>query len=85
MSLFSGPDEHAANPPETWEVVKLAERVWALRPAGADYSLNTFTTRHAAEEARSEGSAARLWRQEAAWYAGEAVRGWKPYAEFVRR
>ena len=84
MSLFSGPEEHAANPPETWEVVKVAEGRWTLRPAGADYYFETYPTRRAAVEDTQSGPYVRLYRQEADWYAGKPVAGWKPYRELVK-
>lgn len=81
MSLFSGPEEHDANPPESWEVVKVMDRLWHLRPAGADYCLDSFTTRKAAEARRTAGFEFELWHKEARWYAGETVPGWRPYCE----
>lgn len=83
MSLFADPIVHAANPPTTWVVRKASARCWQLtviRGDGVDV-IDTFTTRRAAEEARTTGSAARLYADEARWYAGENIRGWKPYAE----
>ena len=88
MSLFREPTEHAANPPETWQVVKISERRWALAIAGsadpvnnAGDRLDVFDSKRSAEQAREDGFMARLWRTEARWYAGGAVAGWKPYAE----
>lgn len=82
MSLYRGPEEHAANPPETWEVVK-GGRSWSLRDrAGA--VLETFTTKREAELGRADGRAANLYERERRWYAGENIAGWKPYAEVSR-
>ena len=79
MALHMTPAEHDANPPHTWEVIKVAERLWELRQAGADYPLDTFTTKKAAEQARIDGHAARLYEKEGRWFRGEPVHGWKPY------
>lgn len=83
MSLFSGPVDHAANPPESWEVVKIYERTWELRPAGATYPLQTFGTRYEAEAAREVGWLVDIYEKERRWYAGEPVAQWRPYAAAV--
>lgn len=77
MSLFSGPAEHAANPPESWQVARLG-RVWQLRTAGGGV-LDSYPTKRAAEAARADSNIARLYAKETRWYAGEPVDGWKPY------
>lgn len=82
MSTFTGPAEHAANPPETWRPVKVAERCWHLLTANGD-CLDTFTTCRAATEAIKHGVARRLYDDEARWYAGEQVAGWRPWAEVL--
>lgn len=80
MALFANPQEHAANPPETWAVVKRAARSWGLTLAGdSTVELGHYETKRAAEQAREEGFLVRLYRQEARWYAGESVPGWRPY------
>lgn len=78
MSLFSSPAEHAANPPQTWTVDRSGRR-WQLRTA-AGAVLDTFDRKADAETARTDGQLARLYADETRWYAGESVRGWKPYA-----
>lgn len=83
MSLYANPDEHAANPPETWEVAKVAERQWHLRDRDG-FTLDGFDTKRAAEQARTDSFWTRLYEQERRWYAGEPVAGWKPYAEVTR-
>jgi hypothetical protein len=81
MALFATPQEHAANPPETWVVVKRGPRSWALTLNGDTTAvLDRFETKRAAEQARTEGFLVRLYRQEARWYAGEPVPGWRPYS-----
>ncbi len=77
MSLFAGPAEHAGNPPESWTVTK-AGRVWHLCTAGGGV-LGSYPTRRAAEQDRASGPYVELYADEARWYAGESVRGWKPY------
>lgn len=79
MSLFSGPDEHAANPPESWQVVKAGDRSWHVRTADGA-TLDRATTRRAADELTRSGHVFTLWHDERRWYAGESVRGWKPWA-----
>lgn len=80
--LWCTPEEHDAHPPETWVVVKAADRVWHLRPHDwqpNDGPLDTFTTKRAAEAAKVEGHLVSLYRDEGRWFAGENVRNWKPY------
>lgn len=78
MSMFSNPVEHAANAPETWSVVKLAPQAWALVTSDGT-ELDRFRAKYAAEQARVSGHLVRLYQDETRWYAGESVRGWKPY------
>lgn len=77
MSLFSSPIEHAANPPDTWQVHKVG-RSWDLRTAGG-VTLGSFERRRDAEAGRTEGFYANLYAKETRWYAGGQVDGWKPY------
>lgn len=79
MSLFNGPEEHAANPPETWRVERSGRR-WNLCTAGGAV-LSGHDTKRAAEQARFTGFLATLYADEARWYACESVRGWIPYRE----
>lgn len=80
MSLFSGPQEHAANPPLSWQVVKAGTRVWDLRTT-AGVVLQTFTTRRDAEGARLQGWLVDLYEKERRWYGGEPVANWRPWAD----
>ena len=80
MTLFSGPEEHAANPPETWEAVKAGERCWHLRTKDGG-TLDYFTTKREALKARDDGFAARLYEQERRWYAGESIPNWRPWVD----
>ena len=79
MSLHRTPEEHAANPPESWEVVKAAPRLWHLRQAGGQGALATCKTKREAERLRVEGWLVNLYEKEGRWFAGEPVSGWKPY------
>lgn len=85
MSLFATPEEHAANPPETWEIRKLYERRWVLivNKAHPVETQDMFPTKKDAEDARDNPDSwlRRLYDDETRWYKGEPVRGWRPYAE----
>lgn len=84
MCIFDNPEQHAANPPETWEVVRVTDRHWDLRPRGAeDASLATYPTKRQALLARTEGTWFDLYHREGRWYAGEDIPNWKPYAEVL--
>jgi hypothetical protein len=77
MALFNTPEKHAANPPATWQVVKVVERRWDLKADGG--VIDSFTTKREAEEHKTTGRWVRLYEDEGRWYAGESVRGWRPY------
>lgn len=81
MCIFDNPEQHAANPPETWKVVKVADRWWDLM--AGDASLDSFTTRKAALLARTEGQYFNLYQKEGRWYAGEDIPNWKPWTEVL--
>lgn len=80
MSLFNGPEEHAANPPETWLVVHVGSR-WDLRPSESDYALQSYRTKREAVEAKSTGYLVDLYEKESRWYAGETINGWRSYGQ----
>lgn len=81
MSLFSTPEDHAANSPDTWQVVKTTGgRGWRLQTKDG-VSLESFTTKRAAELARTEGFFARTYAEEGRWYAGETPAGRRSWAE----
>lgn len=82
MALFLTPEDHAANPPETWKVVKMADRFWALQVSSGG-TLNTFPTKAKAEADRVDGPLVKLYNDEGRWMAGEQVNGWRPYAELA--
>lgn len=78
MALYTTPQEHAANPPETWRVVRRGDRLWSLTDAqGATFQ--TFPTRREALSHREEGFYVDLYVKEGRWFAGERVAGWKRY------
>lgn len=78
MSFYSGPQEHAANPPSTWRVVKRADRVWSVVDK-AGTIIDSVPTKHAAEQLRTESWLTAAYAQEERWYRGESVSGWKIY------
>lgn len=80
MSLFAGPEQHAANPPATWQAVK-SGRAWAVATADGKILEHSHRTKRDALEAVSSGWAARQWDKEARWYAGETPAGQRSYAE----
>ena len=81
MSLFASPEEHAANPPASWLVVKVAPRCWSVTTADGDV-LDTFATRADALAVRGFGSVlANLYAAEGRWYAGVPRAGHRSYAD----
>jgi len=80
MSLFGGPEEHAANPPSTWQVVKAGDRLWHLRTADGT-TLDRFDTRKAATEALTCSWLVRMYAQDKDWYAGKTPPGWRSWAD----
>lgn len=78
MSLFRNPEEHAANAPETWVIVKVADRAWRLQTKDGDV-LEQNATHKACAESRDYWWT-RQYEKESRWYAGESVDGWKDYA-----
>lgn len=81
MALHRTPEEHNANPPHTWHVVKVIDGVWDLRMQSDDATLERFSTKCAAELAKSEGFYVELYEKEGRWFAGESIPNWRPYAE----
>lgn len=84
MSYYPDPETLAANPPESWRVVKRGERMWDLRiESGHEWPAETFETRRAATAERNDPASRtrRAVEQERRWMAGETPYGWKSYAE----
>lgn len=75
MSLFSGPVEHADNPPATWGVVKRGARYALVTKDGG--VLTTCERKRDAVELLTSGFFFNLYAKESRWYAGEAVDGWR--------
>ena len=80
MSLYANPGQHAANPPETWQVTKYGPRSWRVVDQ-AGTTLEYFPTRRDALAAISDPRwwVNRLYEQERRWYAGETIPRWRPY------
>lgn len=78
MSMYRNPEEHAANPPSSWRVVRVHGGAWHLVDTGGTV-LASCRRKREAEEYR-DGWASALYAMEARWYAGEPVPGWRPYA-----
>ena len=86
MSLFSGPIEHAANPPETWRIVRVAARDYAMRTATGEGTLERFERLRDAEAALvlKNTPAHRLYATEAEWYAGKpSDPRFRPYVDVL--
>jgi len=86
--LYATPEEHAANPPSTWRVVKVPRDVtggWAVTDASGTARFSRYRTQRDAILALTTGEDfyVRLWLKERHWYAGEPVEGWKPYVRPV--
>ena len=80
--MYLPPEEHAANPPETWRVVKAVERCWHVTDRRG-VTLSTHTTRRDALAEIEHGFSRRLYDDEGRWMAGEPVRNWRSFAEIV--
>lgn len=78
--MFKNPEEHAANPPETWKVEKGAERLWHLKTKDGGV-LDSFPTKTQAEQNRTTGFSAKLYEDERKWYAGEKRPGYKTWEQ----
>ena len=77
MALHRTVVEHNADPPEAWQVQKISDRRWALRSAGGG-TLDTFSTKREAQDAKVQGRLVDLYAKEGRWFAGLPVTGWKP-------
>jgi len=83
MALHTTPTDHDNDPPSAWSVVKKGERSWHLQSSLGGV-IGYFTTRREAEEHRTGGRYVKLYEDEGRWFAGEQVRGWKPYEPAAR-
>jgi len=80
MTLFATPEEHAAHPPASWQVIHAGQRSWNLETAPG-VAIHTYRTREAAEAAKVSGQWVDLWERESRWYAGEAIPHWRLWAD----
>ncbi len=82
--MYSSPEALAVNPPESWRIVKRAERLWDLLiDASHEHPAETFRTR-ALALAERDNPQSRMRREvdrERRWYEGEPIPHWKSYAE----
>jgi hypothetical protein len=79
--MFGTKKEHEANPPETWQVVKVGDR-WKVSPAGEDYALDTYRTKkEAVANTVEDGYWYEQYQKYTRWYAGEPQAGWKQYVD----
>lgn len=84
MALHLTPEEHDANPPHTWEVIKHpGGRRWKLQQKGAEYPIATFNSKREAVKAKSSGQYVELYEKEGRWFSGKPVPGWKSYERAV--
>lgn len=83
MSYYESPEQLAANPPETWRVIKRGERRWGLFLDSSAYPAELFRTQREALAERDDPTSytRRMVEQERRWHAGETPPGWKTYAE----
>lgn len=82
MALHLTPMEHDENPPATWQVIKITDRLWHLLSKDGkkgDNPIDSFKTKHEAEQARTTGRLVELYRKEGDWFAGLPVPGWNAY------
>lgn len=92
-ATFSTPEQHAANPPESWRVTRVqrGSRVrWEVRiHTDSTYPAESFSTKREAEHSISpEGCFGKLYGDARRYFAGEPVQGGayrhcRPWAEVV--
>jgi hypothetical protein len=82
MSLFSTPQTHAENAPETWQTVKVADRAWEVQTKDGT-TLTRMTRKVDADMVRTcpESFMRMAYDKEGRWYAGAQIPGWKSWAE----
>lgn len=92
MSLFSNPEEHAANPPETWQVVKVGRGFAIVTKDVTDADLERGGISYLEHFERKRDAVAALngetrswaltqYEKDARWYAGETLPGQRSWAE----
>jgi hypothetical protein len=78
MALHLTPEDHNADPPEKWIVVKVGEKCWQL-DTSLGHALGHYPTRKAAEADKLTGPYVSLFEKEGRWFRGESIAQWKPY------
>lgn len=63
---------HYTDHPDTWIVVKKAERYWTICDAADTYIIDQFTTKRDAEAALESGSMRKTWEDLDSWYRQES-------------
>jgi hypothetical protein len=88
MALHLSPEQHAANPPESWRVEREQDggRVWwhLHIDTEGDRAIQAYRTRKEATENLTSGFYFNLYAKEGRWFAGGKIDGWKSYAETLR-
>lgn len=85
MSIYSDPERHAANPPETWTVHKADARRWEVRDAEGNMlaTARTKTLALVERDPAIPGTIAAAYVKEGRWYAGESIPTWRPWADVL--
>lgn len=78
--MFTTPEDHAANPPETWQVVKAGPGAWLLTTKDDDV-ITSGSTKKGMEAERDGGTYRRMYDEEGRWYAGETRHGRRSWAD----
>lgn len=86
MSYYEGPEQLAANPPETWRVERRqmgTRSRWDLMIDDSGIPIRSFDTKREAtnEKTNPESYTRRKVEQERLWYEGKTPPGWKTYEE----
>jgi uncharacterized protein YbdZ (MbtH family) len=80
MAIYLTLEEHEANPPETWSIVKVADRCWHVVDARGAV-LQSEKTRRACLDQVECGWLATAYAKEGRWMRGETPPGHRSYAE----
>jgi hypothetical protein len=79
MALHTTPEDHRADPPSAWTVVKAGERNWHL-DSSLGGTIGYFGTQREALSGKESGFYVDLYEREGRWFAGDGPQGWRPYA-----
>lgn len=84
--MFSGPEEHAANGPDTWAIEKdkaaNARNRWAVLDASGR-TLDSYATKRDATQSRTDGVLRTAYDDDTRWYAGETLPGRRDHAAII--